>query len=594
MSSIRLSAPIAVGLTAALVTAVAGLSALTFWNVYARPAAVVQPNVAVADVPVGGVAHDEVQQLVRARLERYADTTLVVTTSLGPQRFTAAELGYRPELAATFARVEALGVPLQREAMLAEWRGDAPPRAIAPVFSIDDAKLDAAAAKLAAPIDRPAVDARLRVNPNTSVELLPATSGQRVDRAELRRRLQAAFRSLDATVALPVHVLPPAVTEEDARPAKSAAEQLLGAAPLEVRAADAAWTLSRGDLASWIVFTQDDGGKPRLDLQPDRPRNWLVDRANEIGRPARGARLKLVNGKPTVAQLEQSGLEVDRAGALAALRTAVLKGDHKVELPVKTLAPTFGAAQAAALAFPDVVAAATTSYAGGLPERNHNVELAASRVDGTVVPSGAVFSFNDVIGRTRLRDGYQVAYGIVADPDGVQTVPAVAGGICQVATTLFHAAFWAGLPIVERHEHPYWIPRYGMAPSGLTGLDTTVDEDSGLDFQFKNTTAGPLLIRAATDGAKVSFQLLGVKPDWKVEASQPSLTNFVKTDATFQRQEDPTLEAGRAIQIEEARDGFDALVARTVTRGGAVLDRLDVRSHYEPSHNVVLVGTRKP
>jgi vancomycin resistance protein YoaR len=313
-----------------------------------------------------------------------------------------------------------------------------------------------------------------------------------------------------------------------------------------------------------------------------------------VNRPARDARLKLANGKVEVARPEQPGLELDRAGALVALKAAATKPDRKVELPVKTLAPTIGQAQAATLAFPDLVAEASTVYGGGLPERNHNVELAASRVDGTVVPVGALFSFTDAVGRTRIKDGYRMAYGIVADAEGVQTVPSVAGGICQVATTLFHSAFWAGLPIIERHEHPYWIPKYGVPPRGLTGLDTTVDEDSRLDFQFKNTTGGPLLIRAATDGNRVTFQLLGVKPDWKVEVSQPVLSNFVKTDPTFQRQEDPSLEAGRAVQVEEARDGFDAVVTRIVTRGGAVLERVEVKSHYAPSHNVVLVGTRKP
>src|SRR5205814_5818777 len=118
--------------------------------------------------------------------------------------------------------------------------------------------------------------------------------------------------------------------------------------------------------------------------------------------------------------------------------------------------------------------------------------------------------------------------------------------------------------------------------------------DSGLDFQFKNTSSGALLVRATTDGNKVTFQLLGAKPDWQVAVGQPVLSAFVKTDLAFQRQEDPTLDAGRAIQVEEARDGFDALVTRTVSKGAQMIDKLEVRSHYNPSHNVVLVGTKRP
>jgi vancomycin resistance protein YoaR len=302
----------------------------------------------------------------------------------------------------------------------------------------------------------------------------------------------------------------------------------------------------------------------------------------------------LVNGKAVVAQPERPGIELDRAGSFALLKTIGTKPDRRIDLPVKVTLPAVTAAQAANLTFPDLLAEASTSYRGGIAERNHNVELAAARVDGIVIQPGATFSFNDAVGRTRIMDGYQMAFGIVSGADGVQTVPSVAGGICQVATTLFHAAFWAGLPIVERHEHPYWIPKYGLPPRGLTGLDTTVDEESGLDFQFKNTTGAPLLVHATTDGGKVAFILEGVKPGWTVQAGQAVVSNLVKTDPTFQRQEDSTLEAGRAIQVEEARDGFDALVVRQVAKAGTLIDRLEVKSHYAPSHNVILVGTKKP
>src|SRR5947207_1158555 len=79
-----------------------------------------------------------------------------------------------------------------------------------------------------------------------------------------------------------------------------------------------------------------------------------------------------------------------------------------------------------------------------------------------------VFSFNEAVGPTTLATGFRVGYGITSNGDRPQTVPSVGGGICQVATTVFQAAFWAGLPFVERHYHLYWISRYGVAPSGRT------------------------------------------------------------------------------------------------------------------------------
>jgi vancomycin resistance protein YoaR len=573
---------------------IASLAVATFWSVYATPSERVQAGVKVADVPVGGVAREEVSGLVTARLERYAETQITVLLAGGFRRFRASDLGYRPELAATLAQVEALGVLPKRDAILNEWSGEAQPRAITPAFSIDHIQLAATIDELARSIDQPAVDADLKINPDATIELIPARVGRRLSREELTRRLQATFRGLETEVAVPIEPVPPTIADAEVASALLAAEQML-AGPLEVRAGAHTWTLTRGDLASWIVFERRPTGPERiaLGLHPERPRNWLVDRASEIGRPPRDARVRFRGGKLTATAPDEPGTELDRAGALAALRAATGKGERRVELPVKSLKPNVMAAELGKLAFPDLLVEATTTYVGGIPERNHNVELAAARVDGLVVPAGASFSFNRAIGRTRLRDGFKMAYGIQAGDDGVQTVPSVAGGICQVSTTLFHAAFWAGLPIEERHEHPYWIPKYGMPPRGMPGLDATVDEDTGLDFRFKNATAGPMLVQASTDGQRVTFQLFGVKSGWEVTTAGPSLTNFVKADHAFVRQEDATLAAGRAIQVEEARDGFDALVTRRVFKAGALIDELELRSHYAPSRNVVLVGTRR-
>jgi vancomycin resistance protein YoaR len=158
---------------------------------------------------------------------------------------------------------------------------------------------------------------------------------------------------------------------------------------------------------------------------------------------------------------------------------------------------------------------------------------------------------------------------------------------------VFHAAFWAGLRIDERHAHAYWIPRYGVGPRGVTGLDAAVDEDTKLDFRFTNTTGAPIVAVAQVDGTRVLFRLLGTRPGWDIATSGPTITNQVRADSTTVRQEEPTLAAGRTIAIEEARDGFDVLLGRTVTKGGQEIDRLDVRSKYVPSRNVLLVGTRR-
>ncbi|HEX2173620.1 MAG TPA: VanW family protein, partial [Dehalococcoidia bacterium] len=85
--------------------------------------------------------------------------------------------------------------------------------------------------------------------------------------------------------------------------------------------------------------------------------------------------------------------------------------------------------------FPDVLGRGQTSYAGSIPARAHNVELATKRLDGVMVPPGGIFSFNKALGPSTLDAGFQIGYGITLSNDRPRTVPSVAGGICQVATT---------------------------------------------------------------------------------------------------------------------------------------------------------------
>jgi hypothetical protein len=237
----------------------------------------------------------------------------------------------------------------------------------------------------------------------------------------------------------------------------------------------------------------------------------------------------------------------------------------------------------------DRLGAAQTSYAGSIPERAWNVELATKRLNGTRVAPGAVFSFNRSVGETSLANGYRIGYGITMGAGQPRTIPSVAGGICQVATTVFQAAFWAGLPFVERHHHLYWISRYGQPPSGRTGMDATVD-DPGVDLKFRNTTGDWIRLDAWTDGQNVGFTIVGVDPGWEVEVPPPRIFDLVKTSQAPVRQYDWSLPPGRELWVEHAEDGFRVAMARLVKQGDALVDEYRVTNRYMPARNVIMVG----
>ena len=240
----------------------------------------------------------------------------------------------------------------------------------------------------------------------------------------------------------------------------------------------------------------------------------------------------------------------------------------------------------------DVLASATTSYAGSSFPRAHNVRLGTSRLNGAMVAPGEVFSFNEFVGPTTLDAGFKKGFGIILSGGQAETVESVAGGICQVATTLFQAVYWAGLEVVERWPHYYWIDRYGQGPSGFTGLDTTVD-DPWVDFKFRNTTGNWIWIESKYDDETITFTIHGIDPGWKVVSTEPLITDVIKASQEDFLREDPNMPAGKTVMIEHAADGFQITATRQVIdKHGNVVATYEFVNRYLPSRNVWLVGTK--
>ena len=238
-------------------------------------------------------------------------------------------------------------------------------------------------------------------------------------------------------------------------------------------------------------------------------------------------------GRARTDRRSTSRLRVDQ------IKAHILAGERSLDLPVGVVHPAVAADDAPKLGIRELLGESTTSFAGSIPEKAHNIQLAAQRLNGVVVPPRGTFSFNKEVGPTTLEAGFQWGFGLTTGSEGgVHTVPSVAGGICQVATTLFQPVFWSGYQIEERYWHLYWIPAY--TSRGIVGLDATVDSDSGLDFKWINPTDDPVLIQASTDAEHVTFRLYGQKPPWTVQVDDPVVSDRVVADPTPEVQAEPS------------------------------------------------------
>ena len=354
---------------------------------------------------------------------------------------------------------------------------------------------------------------------------------------------------------------------------------------LDVTFGQASETLHQSDLAPLVTST--DGG---AELNVHALQALAARLADKWDQPMLNARFNFNGGDLTPIRDSQEGRTLNQAAAATAIGQALVTGQKSVALPGSVVPPQVDSANPQALGITTNLDRGSTSFAGSIPEKAHNIKLAAARLNGVVVPPGGTFSFNQEVGPTTLDAGFEWGFGIEASGTGARTVPSVAGGICQVATTLFQRAFWSGFPLVERHWHLYWIPAY--TSRGMVGLDATVDEDSGLDLRWSNPTDGYVLIQSATDDSNVYFGLYGAKLNWKVSVDDPQISNQVKADPAPVAEAEPTLPWGRILPVEAARDGFDVSISRTVTRNDGQPRTLLLQSTYQPSQNVTLVGTK--
>lgn len=445
------------------------------------------------------------------------------------------------------------------------------------------------------------VDAAINIG-NSSVTLEESASGYTLDTEAAVSAIQQAAAQPDTAgrmVALPLKEIPASVTTESLQAIYDKTSALV-AGGIRVRHGEDTYIMRSSSVTAFVSVEPLQGGPGQMAIKLDE--DILANRISGIAstyvnRQPGDARFKMVDGVPTKVANGQLGYEVDVNGSVAnvvaALDTYGGSGTLEADLVVAETAPSVTDADIANINTPDMLSYGQTSYATSSANRRWNVELGASRINGTLVAPGAIFSTVDTIGDLTLDAGFKMGFGIVGDGQGgLTTVPSEAGGICQVSTTLFHSVFRGGLEVTERNWHSYWINLYGVAPTGLQGLDATIAPPYK-DFKFKNNTGNWIMIKTIADGKNLRFELWGVDPHWSVSIGKPVITNRRPTNQKdiIEYSADWPASSGK-IMVEHAADGFDSSIKRVVTdSNGNVIDEWTARSSYQPAYNRYLIGT---
>lgn len=474
-------------------------------------------------------------------------------------------------------------------------------------LALDPARLRPFFDQVARAVGQPGANAQIVATNAGKYAIVPGKEGFGLDEGATLAQINTALNSGVHEITLTVSPQTPAIVAADLQPILTRLEGIVST-PVVIRVEGfRTRTLVRADLMPLIRLTEQPKSREKLAIGLDEAglRALVGVLADEINQPVRDAKFAFANGTIEDVEKSQDGREVQVAPTLKVLNDAILGAVGSASPVITVTKPKVPSSDKAAMRTPDVLGYGSTYYGASIASRKHNVELATERLNGTIIPPGELFSFNAAVGAQTVENGYQEAYGIALVPGAgggkgeVKTVNSIAGGICQVSTTLFQGVFKAGMPIEERNWHLFWVG-YGDSPTGLHGLDATVDDQADLDFRWWNNTGGWIGIEAAANGEYVSVKIYGRDPGWEVQIDGPEITNVVKPDPAPVTEKTHDLPVGRKIMIEHAADGFNSAIRRQVfDRSGKLVQfngkGMDTtfKSNYLPSRDRYQVGVPK-
>lgn len=191
-------------------------------------------------------------------------------------------------------------------------------------------------------------------------------------------------------------------------------------------------------------------------------------------------------------------------------------------IPLKVLYPKVTTNMIGREAFPDLLSTYSTKYSTRDRDRTTNLQLAANKINGTVLMPGEVFSYNQVVGERTIAAGYKEAPIYVSG----KVVDGLGGGICQITSTLYNAVLYANLGIVSRSNHQF-VPSYVTA-----SRDATVVYGA-IDFKFKNTRDYPIKITCSVSKGIATFNIYGLRSDNEYDVEISSRVTVTTANAIF-------------------------------------------------------------
>jgi vancomycin resistance protein YoaR len=522
----------------------------------------VLPGTHVAGVRIGGLTETAAIDRVRQRFDGKDQQSLGLM--LNGRRVAVLDprdAGLTIDVEATVADAQT-GFPTP----FAVWQALIGERDLPLRVSLNPTKLAQRVRKVAKTIDRPAREGSI-VYRGTTPQIVPPKEGLVLDQRAAAEAIKRAFVEAPASVSLPVSLARP-------RAAKAAFDGTLTAAR---RAVAAPITLANGGrhvrltppvIAANLTFLADDRGAVRPQFQAQKAVTGLEARLVGVAEAPREAGFVIDNGAPRLVHA-RTGKGVDATQLTAAVAKVITGGGSRtIPVSLAVIQPSLTDEGAMKLGVKEKVGEFTTQFPC-CAARVTNIQKAADLVDGLLVRPGQTFSLNEVIQDPDAARGFVPAQAIEDD----HLVVAMGGGISQFATTMYNAAFFAGLEDVEHTANPFYVARY---PAGRDAAVSYPDQD----LRWRNDTEYGVMIKVSYTGTSVTVDLWSTRKYDRIGAETSGRSEVTQPDTNSDN-------APGCIPMEGG-PGFTVTVTRAFYMGGKVFKRDRPQTTvYQPQQKVV-------
>ena len=533
------------------------------------------PGSSISGVAVGGMSLSEARQAVATQMQDVLDDPVTVTVNGSSAQITPSKAGVSVDAEASVERLTRF--TLNPATIFNRFTG----ARVDAVVNVDPVALTGALGSHLDELATGTANASVILNGTTPV-LIPASAGNGVDIAASVRRLTANWPLGKTTIELDAGQARPTITDAAAQAFINDTLNPLLSAPLTITAAgtDAA-SISAGDVTlspeqvAGLVTISSSGTALSAALDADmlydtvvstmgadvevapQSATWTIDGSDEGAPTATPQYVAPANGRVIDRQALADGAL--KAGTSSAT-------GRTVTLPLVSKEPALTTA-AADWNITEFISDYSTPFYSE-PGRDQNLRRGAELLNGKIVMPGQVFSTEEALGEVDEEHGFAAA-GVISDG---KHVDAIGGGLSQIGTTMFNAAFEAGMDDVEHHPHTYWFSRY---PAGREATIWTGEKD----VKFGNSTPYPVLIQAWVSGEEVHVRL------WSTRYYEVSITSGEKTD--YRPVKTVTASGPGCEAYSGGNAGFDITVTRSRKAPDKTVPDDVLTTKYEADNRIV-------